>query len=194
VRLRATVRLRNEEMLAARARLGLTQKALADAANVPITVVCALEALQFDACRPTNLARYVRRVAGILEISPECVMPPELVGARIESERTAVQEVPAGLLLDAAQELRGRLLAQSPSTAAEEVEARAKVRDVVATLPEREQRALQMRFGIGRAEASDGEIAKALRVSRARANQIVKRAVERLGGGPRRAMLEALNE
>ncbi len=79
MRLRATVRVRNDKMLSARERLGLSQRALAELAGVPTTVVGALESMRYHWLGRAAYER-ARAVAVELGIAPEDVLPLELEG------------------------------------------------------------------------------------------------------------------
>lgn len=199
MRVRAKMTLRNDKMLAARERLGLTQKALAELAEVTLPFVSQLESFDFSAwesavpegnadtpglqvtkLRSVELDQRARRVADVLELDIRDVLPSELRGHKIESSISRVADVDARRLL--------HLRAMSLPSGCEEVEnqaigteARRRIAEALATLSYREREVLKLRFGLG-----DGytytleEVAHVFQVGRERIRQIEAKAIRRL--------------
>ena len=88
MRVRATLRLRNDDMISARKALGWNQFELAKRAKVPPAAVMAFEALDYTRA---NAEAEAIAITVALKIGSDDVMPPELQGERIEStvERTS---------------------------------------------------------------------------------------------------------
>lgn len=186
--LRATLRLRNDKMIAARERLGLSQKQVAELAGVHVCIIGSLESLRF-ADVFGNSAQKASRVAGVLELEPEDVMPAELVGKSIQTEHVRRFSAPVASLLPE----YNRFNLPSPSDAAAEGELSDSVDRVLRTLTNREREILKVRFGFG----LDGEtmsleaIAKTFGITRERVRQIEAKAIRKLQHPARAKLLES---
>lgn len=177
MRIRAKLTLRNEHMLAARERLGISQVALADRVGVPIPIVSALEALDYSILTERTRGareRQVRAIAQELGLAPELVAPEGLDGNRIASTATRVIEGEPSSLLGlsrsayqlASGELEGSEVARG--------EAREILDKILGSLPKRDAQVLALRQIDGHSLV---EIAHRQRCSPERIRQIEIRAV-----------------
>ena len=147
MRLRATIKIRNEHMLAARQRLGMSQKVLAAAAAVPINWVWAFEKLDYSKGQTNDLAvSYAAALADCLGLETSQVLPEELAGEKIETTRVAIADLPHSLLLSGACE---RFALPCPSEEAEASELKDMVAEMLDTLTFREREIVKMLYGIG---------------------------------------------
>jgi len=178
VLVRAKLFLRNEKMLAARERLGLTQKACAGLAGVPVAVVQELERFQYTR---KDFGQAIRRIADVLELRIEDVAPPELQGLKIESSASVVKEIDGRQLAMAADQ---KLL--SPAEVAEAADLREHAQrmlaSVTAELSFREREVLRRRYGLLPYDKPQSyrEIGDALRLTRERIRQIEQKAIRKL--------------
>lgn len=120
MRLRASVKIRNDHMVAAREAMGLSQGGLASLAGVAMRHVQSFEALRYDTYRVSTLKAAASRIAVTLGLSEEDVFPSEMEGKRLESDRTAWTKVEARCLVDAVNTFEARMIAQDPSEVDEE--------------------------------------------------------------------------
>lgn len=119
-RVRATLLFRNEALLAARGRLGLTQKQLAQFADVGAHVIAALEAFRWprtgwgpsaSVLSEPVVRGIVERVAELLEIEPEEVLPSTVVVPEgVGFDRAVVREVDSRALKEFQDRLSPRLV------------------------------------------------------------------------------------
>lgn len=170
LKIRATLTLRNEVMLAARARHRLTQQALADKASVRVELVCALESLDYWRFNGKNLAasakwtERARDVAHALGVAFREVLPPELRGIRVRSTIGKILAVPPGRLLGLGA------FSRSEGTA-DRVDVALMVREALDELPARDASLLRARFGIDEAPKTLEDIAARHSVTRERIRQ-----------------------
>ncbi len=174
---RATLLLRNEKMLAARKRLGLTQGDLGALCGVSQSTIGFLE--RFN-CSTAGLQRIAAEVAEILDLDLEDVMPASLVGKAVVASLTQIARVDSENLLAAHTRL-SRRLTFDPAVGLEKEDLADKLEDVLHTLTYREREILKLRYGIG-----DGytytlkEVARIFQVSIERVRQVEIRAMRRL--------------
>lgn len=114
MRLRASLRLRNDVMLAARARLGLTQAEAAWLACIPVQYYRALESLRYADYKLRTMRSAARSAADALGLALEDVMPEELEGVSLESDRSETVVVSPGNLLAMVEQHGARMLACAP--------------------------------------------------------------------------------
>lgn len=127
----------------------------------------------------------------------------ERLGVPVETVSTLVALAPAPVSLDAPmrddesgslEETMADEQAPSPEQVAADGELREEVRRALATLPEREQRILRMRFGVGsRSGQSLQQVGKQFHLTRERIRQIERRALDRLRHGACGCRLRALS-
>lgn len=103
MKIRATLKIRNEAMLSARKRMGLSQSGLAVASGVNMHTVMRLESLDYrhgrEQCWVDLLEKKATKIALVLEIPVESVLPQECIGQNIPSTHVAVGDVSIGNLL-----------------------------------------------------------------------------------------------
>lgn len=137
MRLRATLRVRNEVMLAARGRRGWSQASLARAAGVTLDAVWRLEALDY---RRRHVDVEACAVATALVLPVDAVLPEGLAGQRTWEDAHAVVEMDPSRLLA----VHGtRWLLEDPSVTAER---REMVERCLATMGDRERRVVRLRY------------------------------------------------
>ena len=180
MRIRATLRLRNEAMLAAREALGLTQKALADQAGVPLATVAAFERMDYTGRRVWEKAR---EVALVLGQDLGLVLPPECAGQAHPHTFVRVAELEPSQLESLHRSVMRKL--PGPSEALEAKELASVVRQALSDLTYREREILAMRYGLG----DDGytytleEVARIFEVTRERVGQVERKALGKLQRG-----------
>lgn len=182
VKVRASLRLRNDTMIAARDRLHLAQLDVDRVAGVPIGTCAAFEKFHFrDGTKSSiSLANRISAVAGVLEMAEEDVAPVELRGHVLESDherRFAAQPIS---LLEAAK-TEQLLLDDSTLEVDERLDAesaREALLSAMKTLSYREREILKLRFGL-----TDGnvytvsEVAHIFKVTKGRIFQVEKQAM-----------------
>lgn len=176
MRLKLTLRVQNDEMLAARARLGLTQRTLSELSGVSQPDICRLEKLDYTVHDGLQKAT---RIAGVLELSVESVLPRDAVGLRLPTTQERFLEGNVRNLL-AAENVRAAL--PSPAEAVANAEIKDVIRTVLKRLNEKERIVLKMRFGVGgERQHTLNEVARQLKVTRERVRQLEARAILKLG-------------
>lgn len=98
MRLRATVKIRNDHIVAAREERGWSQKETAMHAGIPLFWLANFEALRFTG-NIKIATRYATLLAATLGIKTNEVMPEGVWGVDIQTTRMAIQDVPADLLI-----------------------------------------------------------------------------------------------
>lgn len=188
MRLRATVRVRNDAMVAARQAARWSQADLAREAGTSVNVVQRLEALDYS--QPGTVAA-TADVAMALGLAQADVLPPDLVGERVPTTMVCISEVPTDRLLAARSE---RLALPAPDEALIAEETRAALRaavDALAREPERGierrgtrarmARILRRRYGLdGRPPATMDEIARCENISGTNVANLEARAMHAL--------------
>ena len=196
MRLRASVKIRNDHMVAAREAMGLSQGDLASLAGVAMLHVQSFEALRYDTYRVSTLKAAASKIAVTLGLSEGDVFPSEMEGKRLESDRTAWTQVEARCLAEAVNTFESRMIAQDPSEG-DEAPRLPDLAELIEACMGREGLADGRREGLRRAfEAltmrANGltlaEIGRAMKVSHERARQLadkgtleLKRYVARSG-------------
>jgi len=92
---RATLTLRNERVLSARKKLGLSQAALAEIADVNTGQVAAVECMRFSEVSEQKIVR----IAGALDLMPEDVVPPELAGKVLPTKFVSIRDISSDRIL-----------------------------------------------------------------------------------------------
>ena len=178
MRLQATIRVRNDHMIAARKRLGFSQKALAEVAGVSIYTVHALE--QLDYTSPQNINELSQRatlVAGVLEIPTDQVLPPEYIGKAIATTHQVVRDIPLENLLAFGE----RLALPSGTNEQERFEMREDIEPALASLSFRERAVLALRYGLdGEQPHTLQETGEKIHVTRGRVKQIEMKAIRKI--------------
>ena len=181
MRVRATLRLRNEKLLAAREALGLTQAKMAKLADVNLMTLCRLEQMQFAKVKPEA----IQRVAQAAELDIEEVCPSYLREQDIPSSMVSVADLPQEKMMALANRVSATHRLPSPQDIAEETEAQKYLQKylswVLDKLSFREREIIKLRFGIGDGEVFTlKEIAHIFQISTQRVRQLEKKALKRL--------------
>ena len=97
MRTQAIMRLKNDHIVKARQRLGLTQKKLAEIAGISIVNVNELENLKTKRYKSSYSS--VLKISCVLGIPPDEVLPPELAGKEIQTKFEQVKDIEVDALL-----------------------------------------------------------------------------------------------
>ena len=184
MRLRATVTIRNEPLLAARERLGLTQEEAAEWCGVTLSLFGRLERLEFPKTYPYENAALI---ANALHVNVEDIFPEELVGWRGETKVTYTQDVKPDRLLEYKNKQEGHYILPSPDEQVEssiELERMCRLVAGCTSLTKQQRRVIELRYGLG----PDGEpkyltlsaTARVLGVGRERVRQCEAMAIRKL--------------
>ena len=182
MRLRATLLLRNEAMIAARERLGLSQSALGKRANVPIGFIMRCEKLDYP---KRAYEEKVIVLATFLKISVDDIVPTELVGETIRNRYIQKIQISPEHLLEYRDTFHSRNILPAVDIELSEAESLNRVMDVLSgllqTLSHREREILKLRFGLDGEEAHTlEEVGRIFRVCRDRVRQIEAKAIRKL--------------
>ena len=100
MRLRASVKVRNDHIIAGREALGMSQTALGKACGTGIMPVVWLERMRYDAYRnPETLRDHAAKIAAFLCIDMELVYPTALTGKNMAADQVIVSDVKIGTIL-----------------------------------------------------------------------------------------------
>lgn len=151
MRIRASLTLKNDKMLAARDKASLTQAALAQLVGGETAFVGALESLDYSWLTMRGGAPHKKRlrmvadIAQILRLAVEDVAPEELIGSKIASRADKTLECDAESLIGLSAD--ARRLAVGPDQDALEVDdARERLDALLPRLAERPRRILLARM------------------------------------------------
>lgn len=103
MRLKASLKIRNDTMVSARKKRHLSQRALAELAGVPAHSIMRLESLDFSSSQVIERAM---KVAIVLRIPVDEIVPEDMVGMKIVTDRQEVKEIPTDLLIQTTKEQR----------------------------------------------------------------------------------------
>lgn len=187
MKLRATLTIRNEAMIAARERLGFSQATVAELADCGTGIIGQLESLNF---KHRDIQQIADRVALVLELDPEQVLPQEMAGEVYQSRHFRTFEQDPRLLPKVEDT---KMLLEFDETMNKEELAR-KVDQVLKTLTYREREILKLRYGLG---DNDGntytleEVGRIFRVTRERVREVEARAIRKLQHPVRARRLES---
>lgn len=185
IRVRASVRYRNDALLRAREATGRSQAEAAAFCGVPPGVYMDLEKMDFSEAtterRAQTILRHAETVATAFGLTMDEVAPADLVSARVPSkdfQATATLSTTALLLAGARFAERSALPA---GMEAERHEADAAMKSALSRLTPKQRLAVEARFGLdGGGERTFDDVAKMLRVSSGRARLLVIEAVRRM--------------
>lgn len=178
VNIRATLRIQNLEMIAARERLGLTIQEVCKRARTTPSTFCDLQRFKFSGgkIKKETLREHVDRIAIVLGIPSDVIMPSELEDVEIESRAVMDRSVDVEALL--LWSGNRRMLTASPEDIAEGNEAVEILNAAIAKLRPREARVIRMRM--------DGEtfekIGNTIGACKDRVRQIEENAHRKLRG------------
>ncbi len=127
-----------------------------------------------------------------LEISKATNLPMDKILSILEASREPISlETPVGDDDSTLGDFLENQESQSPYEAVQTRELAGRVKEILSTLSEREEKIIRLRFGIGeKAEYTLEEIGKRFNVSRERIRQIEKKALNRLRHSSRREKLK----
>jgi len=182
MRVRAELRLRNGRMIEARRSLGLSQPALAEVLEIPMSHVQQLEALKYPKCVEDSALK----IASFLGLPSDEVFPVELRGKKLQSTAMRTVDVTYDALLEMASTTEDRLLLPSPQEIVEEADetklASERLTDIIGSLcTDREQVVLRHRYGLGMEDKKTlEELGSMLGITRERVRGIECAAVRKL--------------
>jgi len=142
VRVRATLRLRNDHIIAARERLGLSQFKAAELAGVPHADLCKLEAMRYDISFMEDKAA---KVAKAFEVPIEQVAPPGLVDAALTTTFVAIRDVKEAALVNRASTVT---MLEGPEEAADNQEFYKRIHGAMNGLTPVQRTIIEMRHGL----------------------------------------------
>lgn len=100
MKIRATVKLRNDAMISARERLGLSQREVAEKANVQVRHVCMLECLDFSEITRERAEDVCVKIAVVLGIDTDEVVSFELLDKKYKVPKmVSIKEIDTDRLL-----------------------------------------------------------------------------------------------
>jgi DNA-directed RNA polymerase specialized sigma subunit len=176
VNVRATLKLTNLDMIEARRRSGLTLTALAKAAKTTANIICQLQRFEYAGgkSRPQTLRQHADRIAAVLGIDPEVVMPTGLEEIPIQSK--VVVDKSIGI-----DEMRNRLgmtrmITENPVDSIVKTETVGLMREAIGRLSARRRNAIEHELAGDTMEHS----ATKMGISRSRVDQLRKKAYEDL--------------
>ena len=185
--IRATLRLRNNKMITARNRLGLNQFDAAFQANVPCSFLQRCEKLDYPKMDCFN---YCFRLAVLLTLNPDDIIPSELQGHTIPSTFVATQQIDTDRLLEYKATFDSRNILPSPDIELQDKEMSANVMKALGTLSFREREILKLVFGLeGVGSYTLTEVAKIFKVTTERVRQVEARALRKLNHPARAKIL-----
>ena len=195
MKIRATLNLRNEKMIAAREKTGLTQAQAAELAGVNLSFYTELERLDYSKLNlkfkgsQRNITQRIESVAMALTLDAEDVAPEELRGTKIEVSHRRIAEMDNTALIS----LNEMKQIASPIDVENQKDIARYVSAVIKTLPFREQEIVKQRFGIdGEKPLEFAEIGKKLNITRERVRQLECRAIRNLQHPARMEKLSSL--
>lgn len=173
MKVRATLRLRNEAAMNAREAIGMSQAEVAKACGVSVRAVCYVECLKFGRVKLDNLVK----IADFLQIKLEDLAPADLRKKVVGNTYSVSREMSSSVLLSFEQPL---MLEDkdAPMASAEMKDAIEKALD---TLCFREREVVKLRFGIGGEEPMTlSELSKIFRISPENVRRIENKAIKKL--------------
>ena len=180
MRLRATTKIRNDHMVLAREKMGLSQIDFAKSFGIPLTTLTRLEALDYPKRIPQHI---IDTISGILELSTEQVVPQELIGIKVQTHFVQKAEIESHLLLDIVDRQRTRLIEKAPDQLLLETEERDQIKKLLnhPCLSFREREILKLRYGFPSGTSFNLlETARIFKVTRERIRQIEAKALRKL--------------
>lgn len=187
MKVRGVLRIKNDAMLSWREARGLTQEDASRFCGVGRQVWGHLERLRYkrrDRGRvtPTCGWRTVEKIARATGIPASVIAPMEMWAAEdnIQTTFEKVADVPTAVLA-AGRAQQEHLLLPDPSVEMQRSEALDALHRAVDTLPARERKVIEMRFGLnGKQESTFRQIGAAIGVTGGRAQKILYRAIRHL--------------
>jgi len=166
-------------MLEARSKLQMNQSQLAQFAGVGLTTVLELESMKYTS---KDCGERARLVANALDLDVADVMPPEMLGIKIESTVTRIVDADINRLVDFSCR-RKMLPAPVDEVANDELHelAKERIETILNILSYREREVIKLRFGIKYENPfTYKEVSQLLKVTIERIRQIERKALARL--------------
>ena len=189
----AKLALRNNKMVAARKRFGLSQLACAALVRVPSGFYCSLESLDYTLLGKSQYSQSywqkVVAIAGALELSTADIVPKVLGGRKIESSIKRVVEVNDEKLLGSVCESSNRIGFEEVEEKDLQDVAKIKIEEALKTLDPRECEIIKFCYGLGVDTRTLEEVGHIFKVTRERIRQIEAKAVRKLQQPSRSAKL-----
>lgn len=187
MRVRATLRLRNDILISARERMGLSQAQAAKKCGVPFHTYMGAE--KFD-IRATKRSRYrlsietaiahAKKIAKAMGVDESDVVSEEFFEAPPAVEFSLTAEMPARAILEAGGRFAGRNTLPA-SCISDADEAKAFLANTLKTRDPKVREALSLAFGLdGNREHTYNEIGKIFKCSRERVHQLVQRGLREI--------------
>ncbi len=184
---RAQVRFRNADMIAARERLGINQHKAAEIAGVPIQSYVELEKLDYSR---TSTRQHAQQVAAMLELPLDAVLPPG-VECQVPSTMTAYRRIEVERLLEAKEAFDQRLILPPPEEKVLNDELSGAIVKVLNTLTYREQEIVKLHFGFdGAPSQTTKQIGDRFKITQMRVRQILDNAIRKLQNPVRARRIE----
>lgn len=182
-------------MLAARERLGLSQKQAAEIADVGTDVIGRLERLDFsDVTRSSRFIQSVDRIAGALEVTREDILPDGIAGLKLPSRFRKCFDIPvdeAAKLNQLPDAIRSARL-DLPTPREDQQELNERIKLLLRTLSYREREVLKLRYGLdGDGEYTLEESARIFQTTRERIRMVEAKAIRKLQHPLRAKKLES---
>ena len=171
--LRATTKIRNDSIIAARKALGLSQINLGKAIGVSVNIISELEKLDFS--RRTSMG-HAKKVAEFLDLDMEEVLPKELQNKFIETDIMRTAEVDSAKLMSLVE---NRRLLPQPS-AAQAVEVNESVKKAISLLTETEKEVLELRYGFDGDSQTRKNTGNRLRMTKSCVELVERSALKKL--------------
>jgi RNA polymerase sigma factor (sigma-70 family) len=178
-------------MIAARERLGLSQRALAEQSGVSMGFIMRCEKLTYPKAEFSEKLSILARFLGIPE---DDIIPIDLVGETIRTKYIQRLNINAERLLETKAAFDDRNILPAPVDDLGELEVLNNVREVLPkilqTLTFREREILKLRFGIGQEFAYTlEEVARIFKVTRERVKMVEAKAIRKLQHPKRKLVL-----
>lgn len=138
--------------------------------------------------RRGKIREIVERISAALGVTPEELFPKENFALPLVKNTAEIEAS-----LEDIQTLDSRIKNTNPLALLEDADRKRNVREVLATLPEREEEIIKARFGIDCEEKTLDELAQEQGITCERVRQIESKALARLKHPSRRALLVESN-
>jgi len=179
MRLRTTTKIRNDHMIEARKKLRMSQAQLANRSFVTLETYAAFERLNYAYKKdPTGIISDAESIAMALGIPMAKVLPDGVLGFKIESNRSVVEDIDNGLFVESAYQNKPLL---GPEDAASNVELRDHIKKALGALSFRERQIIEMRFGLnGEYPLTLEEVGRIFKITRERVRMVEAKALHTL--------------
>jgi RNA polymerase sigma factor (sigma-70 family) len=183
MKIKAVLKIKNDAVICAREKLGLTQIGLDKAIGIGKGTICAIENFRLIQIKTTHSC--VKKISDFLNLPIEEVAPPDLCGEEFQTQFEQVINIQAKALLEYKNHSRDRLVLPSP---AEEIEKNDMVEyftrlldDNMHKLTFREREVIKLRYGInGDNSYTLAEVGRIFKVTKDRVRQVEAKAVRKL--------------